>query len=182
MHSWDRHSAKAYRLCLVFIYPDGLSDVKQYRLSKLTSPTALRDLLDMDGMTEGAIKNLYAAIMKHKDTLVTQADNAGKQPLVEVYRELCDYVRTYCEPGRVFVRGEFGYIHSAVLQRVIDRLQLGYARLELEKALKLMGLLVTSENSGHPYSCAVNIKGRTEWFLAFKLPNTEQEVVYEQDI
>lgn len=57
----------------------------------------------------------------------------------------------------------------ALSPSVIDKLDLGYTRLELQKNFKAWGLLRTSDRARHIYSYAINTGGATQWFFSFKL-------------
>ena len=98
-----------------------------------------------------------------------QADSEGKSSLCEVYRALCEYVGQYEEPGRVFVRGDYGNILASYLQTVLDKLELGYTRLELQKNFKAWGLLRTNQGTGHVYSYKINTGSANDWYFSFKV-------------
>lgn len=157
------------RLKLAFVYPDGeVSPIKEYSPSKLSDKKALKDLADLDGVSPELITGIYSAVRKKMETLAVQTDSGGKYSLCETYRTLCEYVEQYEEPGR-FVRDGYGNILASYLQTVLDKLELGYTRLELQKNFKAWGLLRTNQGTGHVYSYKINTGSANDWYFSFKL-------------
>lgn len=158
------------RLKLAFVYPDWeISPIKEYSPSKLSNAKILNDLADMDGVRLELIADIYSAIMEKLETLAVQEDSDGKCSFSEAYRALCKYVEQYEEPGRVFTRDGYGNILASYLQTVLDRLELGYTRLELEKNFKAWNLLRTNRGTGHVYSYKINTGSANDWYFSFKL-------------
>ncbi|MBM6888444.1 hypothetical protein H6B69_22025 [Pseudoflavonifractor phocaeensis] len=89
---------------------------------------------------------------------------------MQAYQALCEYVAEYEEPGRVFVRDDYGNILSSYLECVLKRLELGFTRLELQKNFKAWGLLRTSAKAGHVYAYAIKTGSANNWFFSFRLP------------
>ena len=104
--AWSRDvGTRECRLKLASIYPDGeVSPIREYPKSKLTDKKCLNDLANMDGITAVEIEAIHKAVIAQASQLQIQADSDGKSSLSEVYQALCEYVGTYEEPGRVFVR------------------------------------------------------------------------------
>lgn len=158
------------RLKLAFVYPNGeVSPIKEYSQSKLSNAKALNNLADLDGVKAELIISIYSAVRKKMETLVVQTDSDGKCSLCETYRTLCEYVKQYEEPGRVFVRDGYGNILASYLQTVLDKLGLGYTRLELQKNFKAWGLLRTNQGTGHVYSYKINTGSANDWYFSFKM-------------
>lgn len=158
------------RLKLAFVYPNGeVSPIKEYSQSKLSNAKALNNLADLDGVKPELIISIYSAVRKKMETLVVQTDSDGKCSLCETYRTLCEYVEQYEEPGRVFVRDGYGNILASYLQTVLDKLELGYTRLELQKNFKAWGLLRTNQGTGHVYSYKINTGSANDWYFSFKM-------------
>ena len=158
------------RLKLAFVYPNGeVSPIKEYSQSKLSNAKALNNLADLDGVKPELIISIYSAVRKKMETLAVQTDSDGKCSLCETYRTLCEYVEQYEEPGRVFVRDGYGNILASYLQTVLDKLGLGYTRLELQKNFKAWGLLRTNQGTGHVYSYKINTGSANDWYFSFKM-------------
>ena len=158
------------RLKLAFVYPNGeVSPIKEYSQSKLSNAKALNNLADLDGVKPELIISIYSAVREKMETLAVQTDSDGKCSLCETYRTLCEYVGQYEEPGRVFVRGDYGNILASYLQTVLDKLELGYTRLELQKNFKAWGLLRTNQGTGHVYSYKINTGSANDWYFSFKM-------------
>lgn len=158
------------RLKLAFVYPnEEVSPIKEYSQSKLSNAKALNNLADLDGVKPELIISIYSAVRKKMETLAVQTDSDGKCSLCETYRTLCEYVGQYEEPGRVFVRGGYGNILASYLQTVLDKLELGYTRLELQKNFKAWGLLRTNQGTGHVYSYKINTGSANDWYFSFKM-------------
>lgn len=169
--AWSRDvGTRECRLKLASIYPDGeVSPIREYPKSKLTDKKCLNDLANMDGITAVEIEAIHKAVIAQASQLQIQADSDGKSSLSEVYQALCEYVGTYEEPGRVFVRDGYGNILATYLQTVLDKLELGYTRLELQKNFKAWGLLRTNQGTGHVYSYKINTGSANDWYFSFKL-------------
>lgn len=158
------------RLKLAFVYPNGeVSPIKEYSQSKLSNAKALNNLADLDGVKPELIISIYSAVREKMETLAVQTDSDGKCSLCETYRTLCEYVKQYEEPGRVFVRDGYGNILASYLQTVLDKLGLGYTRLELQKNFKAWGLLRTNQGTGHVYSYKINTGSANDWYFSFKM-------------
>lgn len=109
--------------------------------------------------------------MDNQTKIAVQADDNGKCSLQYAYQALCEYVERYGEPGRVLTKDGYGNIQASYLQTVLDRLELGYTRMELQKNFKAWGLLRTSDSAGHIYSYGIKVGARMDWFFSFKLPD-----------
>lgn len=158
------------RLKLAVVYPDGaISPLHEYQKRKLTSPKALSDLADLDGVAPQRVEEIFKAVMEKQRDLCVQTDGSGRCDMAQAYQALCEYVREYEEPGKVFIRDGYGNILATHLQSVIDRLELGLGRLELQKNFKAWGLLQTSERASHVYAYAINTGSANNWFFSFKL-------------
>ena len=177
MAAWSKDTGTMERrLRLALLYPDGeVSPIREYAQSKLVNAKALKDLADLDGISAELIGSIYEVVMKKKDELSVQADGSGKCSLRQAYFELCEYVSSYEEPGRVFVRDGYGNILATYLPSVLDKLDLGYTRLELQKNFKAWGLIRVNNGTKHPYSYKINTGSANDWFFSFKLP-VESEV------
>lgn len=159
------------RLKLALVYPDGeVSPIREYAQSKLVNAKALNDLADLDGISTELIEGIFEAVKNKKDTLSVQDDRSGKCSLRQAYRELCEYVDRYEEPGRVFVRDGYGNILATYLPSVLDKLDLGYTRMELQKNFKAWGLIRVNTGTAHEYSYKINTGSANDWFFSFKLP------------
>ena len=177
MAAWSKDTGTMERrLKLALVYPDGeVSPIREYAQSKLVNAKALKDLADLDGIGVELIESIYKKVMEKKDELSVQADGSGKSSLREAYQELCNYVSSYEEPWRVFVRDGYGNILASYLPSVLDRLDLGYTRLELQKNFKTWGLIRVNNGTRHPYSYKINTGSANNWYFSFKLP-AESEV------
>lgn len=163
------------RLKLALVYPGGeVSPIYEYAQSKLKKASTFMNLADLDGIQPDMVENIHKTIMEKWDELSVQEDSDGKCSLGQAYQELCEYVREYEEPGKVFIKDGYGHILSTYLQSVLDKLELGYTRLELQKNFKAWGLIRASNRAGHVYAYAINTGGVTNWFFSFKL-NEESE-------
>lgn len=169
--AWSRDiGTKECRLKLAIVYPDGeVSPIREYPKSKLTDRKCLNDLANMDGVTAMEIEAIHRAVFEQASQLKIQADSDGKSSLIDVYRALCEYVKQYEEPGRVFIRDGYGNILASYLQTVLDKLELGYTRLELQKNFKAWGLLRTNQGTGHVYSYKINTGSANDWYFSFRL-------------
>lgn len=176
MAVWGRDTGTMERrLKLAVRYPNGeISPIREYQQSKLTSPKALRDLADLDGVSLEFVEKIYQSIMEKKDTLQTQSDGSGKCSLLQAYRELCEYVRRYEEPGRIFIKDGYGNILSTYLQNVLDKLELGYTRLEIQKNFKVWDWLRSNEGTGHVYAYKINTGSANNWYFSFKLSDASE--------
>ena len=172
MAAWSKDTGTMERrLKLALIYPDGeVSPIREYAQSKLVNAKALKDLADLDGIGTELIESIYKVVMEKKDDLSVQSDGNGKCSLRQAYVELCEYVSKYEEPGRVFIRDGYGNILATYLQSVLDKLDLGYTRLELQKNFKAWGLLRVNKGTGHQYSYKINTGSANDWYFSFKLP------------
>lgn len=158
------------RLKLALVYPNGeVSPIREYSQSKLSGAKALNDLANLDGVKPELITSIYLAVREKMETLAVQTDSDGKCSLCETYRALCEYVEQYEEPGRVFIRDGYGNILASYLPTVLDKLELGYTRLELQKNFKAWGLLRTNQGTGHVYSYKINTGSANDWYFSFKL-------------
>lgn len=158
------------RLKLALFYPNGeLTPIKEYPQSKLKDSKALMDLADLDGIEPDMIAAIHASIQAKVGELAVQQDSSGKCSLCQAYQELCSYVEEYEEPGKVFIKDGYGNIHASYLQTVLDKLELGYTRLELQKNFKAWGLLRTNQGTGHAYSYKINTGSANNWYFSFKL-------------
>lgn len=158
------------RLQLALFYPSGeLTPIKEYPQSKLKDSKALMDLADLDGIEPDMIASIHASIKAKVSELAVQQDSSGKCSLCQAYQELCSYVEEYEEPGKVFIKDGYGNIHASYLQTVLDKLELGYTRLELQKNFKVWGLLRTNQGTGHAYSYKINTGSANNWYFSFKL-------------
>ena len=177
MGAWSKDTGTMERrLKLALVYPDGeVSPIREYAQSKLVNAKALKDLADLDGIGTELIESIYKVVMEKKDELSVQADGNGKCSLSQAYMELCEYVSNYEEPGRVFIRDGYGNILATYLPSVLDKLDLGYTRLELQKNFKAWGLIRVNNGTKHPYSYKINTGSANDWFFSFKLP-AESEV------
>lgn len=169
--AWSRDiGTKECRLKLAIVYPDGeVSPIREYPKSKLTDKKCLNDLANMDGVTAMEIEAIHRAVFEQASQLTIQADSNGKSSLIDVYRALCEYVKQYEEPGRVFIRDGYGNILASYLQTVLDKLELGYTRLELQKNFKAWGVLRTNQGTGHVYSYKINTGSANDWYFSFRL-------------
>lgn len=169
--AWGRDTGTMERrLKLALVYPSGeVSPIYEYAQSKLKKASTFMNLADLDGIQPDMIEGIHKTIMEKWDELNVQDDQNGKCSLVEAHKALSDYVQQYEEPGKVFMKDGYGHILSAYLQTVLDKLELGYTRLELQKNFKAWGLLRASNRASHAYSFAINIGGATNWFFSFKL-------------
>lgn len=169
--AWSRDiGTMTRRLKLALVYPGGeISPIYEYAQSKLAKADAFKNLADLEGVLPNMVTAIHRAVMKKWDELSIQEDSDGKCSLGQAYQELCDYVQQYEEPGKVFMKDGYGHILSTYLQTVLDKLELGYTRLELQKNFKAWGLLRTSDRARHIYSYAINTGGATQWFFSFKL-------------
>lgn len=176
MGAWSKDvGTMERRLNLALVYPDGeVSPIHEYAQSKLTNANALKDLADLDGIGVELIAAIYATVMKKKDELSVQTDGCGKCSLQQSYQELCEYVFNYEEPGRVFIRDGYGNILATYLQSVLDKLDLGYTRLELQKNFKAWGLIRVNNGTKHPYSYKINTGIANDWYFSFKLPEKQE--------
>ncbi|MFV0239788.1 MAG: hypothetical protein ACK5H4_07075 [Lacrimispora sphenoides] len=167
---------KAQQLNLAVIYQDGeVSPIHEYSKSKLTQPKALADLGNLCGIDIAQLEPIYKQLKKDLKVLPVQNGGSGKISLKQAYLALCEHVDRYAAPGKVFCDQNYGYILASDLQSVLDKLEIGYTRLELEKNFKVWGLLQVSEKADHPYSYMVGkakAGGHSDWFFSFKLPGT----------
>lgn len=175
--AWSRDvGTMARRLKLALVYPCGeVSPIYEYAQSKLEKADAFKNLADLEGVLPNMVTAIHRAVMKKWDELEVQNDQNGRCSIVQAYEALSDYVQQYEEPGKVFMKDGYGHILSTYLQTVLDKLELGYTRLELQKNFKAWGLLRTSDRASHVYSYAINADGATRWFFSFKL-NEKSEV------
>lgn len=158
------------RLKLALFYPSGeLTPIKEYPQSKLKDSKALMDLADLDGIEPDMIAAIHASIKAKVSELAVQQDSSGKCSLRQAYQELCSYVDEYEEPGKVFIKDGYGNILASYLQTVLDKLELGYTRLELQKNFKAWGLLRTNQGTGHVYAYKINTGSANDWYFSFKL-------------
>lgn len=173
MGAWSKDTGTMERrLKLALVYPDGeVSPIMEYAQSKLVNAKALKNLADLDGIEAELIEGIYKVVMDKKNSLAVQADGNGKCSLRQAYRELCEYVSNYEEPRRVFIRDGYGNILATYLPSVLDKLELGYNRLELQKNFKAWGLIRVNNGTGHQYSYKIG----DDWYFSFKLP-AESEV------
>lgn len=169
--AWSRDiGTRECRLKLAIVYPDGeVSPIREYPKSKLTEKKCINDLANMDGITTAEIEAIYTAVIAEAPKLKVQADSDGKSSLVDVYQALCEYAEQYEEPGKVFVRDGYGNILASYLQTVLDKLEVGYTRLELQKNFKAWGLLRTNQGTGHVYSYKINTGSANDWYFSFKM-------------
>lgn len=169
--AWTRDVGTMERkLVLVLVYPNGeRTPAREYAPSKLTVKN-LRELMDLDGVEPEDIDKLYESIKEKKAELPVQFAGSGKCSLHQAYRALCDYVQTYEQPGVVFVTEGYGNIRASDLQKVLDKLNVGYSRLEIQKNFKMWGLLRTSEAADHVYAYRINRPGMRDWYFSFRLP------------
>lgn len=163
---------KEMKLKLVVVFSDGeISPVREYSKQKLYSGAkVLKDLTDFYGITAKAADHIFKAVIQNQNNLSLQTDGSGKCSLSQAYQMLCEYVAEYEEPGKVFIRDSYGCILTTYLDEIINRLELGYSRLELQKNFKAWGLLRTSDKTGHVYSVAIKIFGVNNWYFSFRLP------------
>lgn len=170
--AWSRDvGTMERRLKLALVYPDGeISPVREYAKQKLTEAKALNDLADLDGIASKMVNEIFEAVMKQHCNLPVQGDRNGQCSIMQAYQALCEYVAEYEEPGRVFVRDDYGNILSSYLECVLKRLELGFTRLELQKNFKAWGLLRTSDKAGHVYAYAIKTGSANNWFFSFRLP------------
>lgn len=178
MGAWGKDDGtKVCKLKLALVYPNGeVSPIRSYPKSKLTSSKAIQDLTDLDGVRREHLDQIMNKLVTLKDKLPVQTDGSGKCSMTYVYSALCSYVRDYEEPRKVFIRDGYGNIQASYLQTVLDRLDLGYSRHEVEQNLSAWSLLRANPRAGHPYSYAINLGQKNDWFFSFKLPDMEEEV------
>lgn len=169
--AWSRDvSTKERKLMISLVYPDGeRSPIHEYAPSKITAK-GLSDLGDLDGLSPEIIPELCKMIQQMKDTLPVQNGGSGTCSIMQAYYALCDYVQTYEQPGVVFMSDGYGNILAEQLQSVLDKLGLGYRRLDIEKNFKVWQLLRASDASGHLYAYPIRRGGTLRWYFSFKLP------------
>lgn len=178
MGAWGRDVGTMERkLMLVAVYPSGeVSPIREYNQSKLTDHKALKDLADLDGIVPSRIEEIYTQVIQKSKELTVQEDSCGKCSLKQAYESLCEYVQEYEEPGKVFMKDGYGNILATYLETVLDKLAVGYTRLELQKNFKAWKLLQVNHGTGHPYTYQINLGGkRGDWFFSFRLPETARE-------
>lgn len=165
--AWSKdEGTKETKLILVLLYPDGeISPIMEYQKSKLGNAKTFMNLADLDGVELEEIEAIFKAFLEKKDSLPKLTGGEGKCSLTEAYKALCEYVNEYEEPQKVFVKDNYGYILAEYLPTVLDKLNLGYKRLELQKNFKTWDLLQVNNGTRHPYSYKV----RDKWFFSFKL-------------
>lgn len=162
------------RLKLILIYPNGeISPIREYAPSKLNGKV-LKELIDLDGIGEDDIEKIWKAIEEKKNSLAVQEDGSGKCSITQAYSALHEYVEQYEYPGEVFVRDGYGNILSTRLQSALDKLNLGYTRLELQKNFKALGLLRVNSGTGHEYAFKINTGSANNWYFSFKLMNESE--------
>lgn len=169
--AWGRDvGTMELRLKLSVVYPNGdISPIRNYPKHKLINYKVLNDLTDLDAITPQMVPEIYNAVVNKSKKMPVQEDGSGKCSIKQAYKALCDYVRKYEEPGRVFIQKNYGNILASYLPSVLDKLQLGFGRLELQRNFKAWGLLRTSENAGHVYAYAIKTGSFNNWFFSFKL-------------
>ena len=169
------------KLKIMVAYPNGdCSPILEFSPSKLSNSKALNSLADLDGVDLKNIQEIYDATLANWNTMKVQVDGSGKCSLGYAYQALCKYVEQYEEPGKVFIRGDYGNILAAHLQTVLDKLELGYPRLELEKNFLALQLIRVNHGTGHPYSYKINAFGENAWYFSVRLPSADgarEEVV-----
>ena len=170
--AWSRDvGTMELRLKLSVVYPNGdISLIRDYPKRKLINDKVLNDLVDLDGIAPEMIPEIYKMVINNYDKIPVQEDGSGKCSLKQAYKALCEYVRDYEEPSRVFIRDGYGNILSSYLEGVLKRLELGFTRLELQKNFKAWGLLRTSDKAGHVYAYAIKTGSANNWFFSFRLP------------
>lgn len=171
------------KLTLALAYANGeVSSILEYSPSKLIptgkdkAPKALSTLGDMAGLTSADVLKIYQAILEKKDTLPVQIARDGKCSVLQAQRELTVYVTRYKEPEKVFIDGEYGCIKASYLKTVIEKLNLGYEPLELERNFKFWGLIRFSERAEHLYT----FKIKRHYYFSFKLADLDSEEGGEQ--
>ncbi len=169
--AWNRDiGTKAVKLVVSLVYSNGeCSPIHEYAPSKITVK-GLSDMGDLDGLSPEVIPELYKVLQQKKAELPVYDVGNGKCSLHQAYRALCDYVQTYEQPGVVFVTEGYGNIRASDLQKVLDKLNVGYSRLEIQKNFKMWGLLRTSEAADHVYAYRINRPGMRDWYFSFRLP------------
>ena len=70
----------------------------------------------------------------------------------------------------MFIKDGYGNILSKYLPKVLDKLELGYTRLELERNFKAWGLLRVNKGTGHEYAYRINTGSVNDWYFSFVLP------------
>lgn len=166
------------KLKIMVVYPNGdSSPILEYSPRKLSNSKILNSLADLDGISLKNIQGIYDETLAKWDALKVQEDGSGKCSLHHAYQSLCEYVEQYEEPGKVFIQGDYGNILATHLQTVLDKLELGYSRLELQKNFQMLQLLRVNHGTGHPYSYKINAWGENAWYFSFRLPSAEGEVV-----
>lgn len=172
--AWNKdEGTKEKRLILSLLDSKGeFSPFLEYKKSKLGSEKVFQDLLDMDGIGEEDIPKIYKGFREKQATLTEKVGGEGKCSLTEAYLALCEYVTEFMEPGLAFIKDGYGFILASYLPTVLDRLSIGYGKLELQKNFKALNLLQVNNGTMHPYSYKVKDK----WYFSFRLPKQEVAV------
>ena len=177
--AWSTDKGTMERKLLVsVVLPDGeVSDIHEYAPKKLTSYKSMMDLADMmgiDGVVD--VQKVYEALKEYKDILNTIEMGSGKCSVRQAHRLLTEQVIKYMEPGKVFIQDGYGNIEYTYLPRLLDKLGLGYSRLELAKNFRFWGLIRCNNGTGHLNS----FKIKSKWYFSFKLADLDSEEGGEQ--
>lgn len=149
----------------VVVYRDGHVCPPQYcKMNQLTKIQT--DIINMEGVTQELINGFGEFMRNNMDKLPSTALSSGKVPIKEAYQALIDYTRTYGVTDEVYIKEGYANIKKSLLDDIIKKLEIGYASLELRRALKIMGLLRTNAKStGHFYEYKIG----PYWFLSIKI-------------
>lgn len=158
-------------------YPDhSLSKLMTFAPSKMKGDDPFHALLDLDGVDSATdTLSIYQAYQKRKKDLIVLDIKGERVSAIEAYERLSEYAKQYERKGFCFIKDGHCNFHTTIFQEKIDYLELGWKRLDLEKAFYLMGILRT--NGEHPYSYAIKCdEGPTSnpWFISFPVYEKEK--------
>jgi hypothetical protein len=135
----------------------------------LKSKNCFDFFFDLDGDFEKLdVDNIKAAVMQNLNNLKV-VDLSTKLSIEDVYTELCDYVSVNDGNGTVSISNGYCNIDTKAFDGILKELQFGYTRLEILRALKIMGNMRT--NSNRPYDWMLtDANGIPYRVYSFKLP------------
>lgn len=171
---------------LYTVSPDGkMSDIitlpKQHIYTK---KNCFDFFLDLDGdFARDDIDKIKMAVVNQIKDESGMESTQGKATMREIYLAVRQFIDLNKEElgdnpsAPVFVRGNFGYIHTGYMPEFVKQNnELGYKRLEILKRLKIMGAL---KNGGkRPYDIQVSVGGEKKWFYKIEM----EEIVEEEEI
>lgn len=138
-----------------------LSNMIPLKNSRLKKKDALNFLLDYEGDFDLADCLNVRNCLQDKIKNLKQVEADEKIPFKQVYKELCIFGKDNEKEDIITIKDGYCSIDKAKFKQFVDKSQFGYSGLEVQKMLKVVGLLRI--NANRPYDYAMTDKDGNQY-------------------